>query len=685
MAKGPGIVVPDSQLLLRFAQQQEQAAFAVLVQRHGAMVLSVCRRMLYDRHEAEDVFQAAFLVLARKAAALPWEDSVGNWLYTVAYRLARHARAAGARRQSHEKPWSSVPGVPLGEEDEAARQPAADANPLLDVARRELRRIVDDELHRLPEKYRAPVVLCYLEGKTNEEAARELGWPTGSISRRLARARELLRQRLDRHGLALSTSLLTTSLVLPEALAQATVQAASSLTPLAGLSTAAPKALHALAAGKVQVAATMLLALGLGGVGVSLLGSAGLGPAGAREVGTPELPEGALEARLIAKKKTYTLDRGPRSPGEAVRPLLSVGDMPSVDLVLELCNRSNQHLDLRLGDGAAGLSLDLQGPGVSRVPEPDSGAPESTGLRLAPGKSQPLAITRLTTGFPGRRECLVWTEPGNYTLTACVDAAVNPAPRGGSDAGDGFGRIVFRSGPITLTVAERIDPLWTRLPVAEHRKLMQVARRVLREELGRDKLDSEARARARTAAFMLAIYAQHSPTGADILEAATLRDAALQLARSVKDDDLADARRQAGALDSLEVNLQADPRPRRFDDAHRLLEVMAQFRPQAEGGFGVTRTFRDLEKGVPGQALPDAGEIVAMAYQTAMVAELLKDRTPAGPDRLQRRWRDLAEDLRASATELAAATQAGQEQKARTAVRMVNATCLNCHDSFRGK
>jgi RNA polymerase sigma factor (sigma-70 family) len=176
----------DSQLLKRFARQQDEAAFAALVKRHGPMVLAVCRRILRDAHDADDAFQATFLVLVRKAPVIARPELLGNWLYGVAYRVAVKARIIAARRSERER---QVPAMTL-------------SDPLSDVTGRELRAVLDAELSRLPEKYRAPLVLCYLEGKTNEQAARLLGWPIGSISGRLARARELLRERLLSRGLA---------------------------------------------------------------------------------------------------------------------------------------------------------------------------------------------------------------------------------------------------------------------------------------------------------------------------------------------------------------------------------------------------------------------------------------------------------------------------------------------------
>jgi RNA polymerase sigma-70 factor (ECF subfamily) len=179
--------VSDATLLERFVTCREEAAFAALVQRHGPRVLGACRQILRNEHDAEDAFQATFLLLARKAADMPWRESVGGWLYAAAHRLSLNARAGVLRRHRRE--------IPLGEDMQA--------DPVKEIAQRELRWVLDDELDRLPEKYRAPVVLCYLEGMTNEEAARTLGWPAGSMSRRLERARGLLRRRLAGRGLSL--------------------------------------------------------------------------------------------------------------------------------------------------------------------------------------------------------------------------------------------------------------------------------------------------------------------------------------------------------------------------------------------------------------------------------------------------------------------------------------------------
>jgi RNA polymerase sigma factor (sigma-70 family) len=195
----------DGELLASFALGRAQPAFESLVHRHGAMVLGVCRRVLGNEHDAEDAFQASFLVLASKARSIRRRRCLASWLYRVAYRLSLQVRAAASRRRAHERQ------VPVVLQEDVAHE----------IIWRELRPALDQELDRLPDKYRQPVLLCYLEGKTHEEAARQLGWPKGTVAGRLARARELLRHRLARRGLGLSAAMFTA--VLSESAAAATV------------------------------------------------------------------------------------------------------------------------------------------------------------------------------------------------------------------------------------------------------------------------------------------------------------------------------------------------------------------------------------------------------------------------------------------------------------------------------
>lgn len=209
----------DPQLLERFASRQDgtgELAFAALVQRHGPMVLRVCRAALRDDHDAQDAFQAVFLVLVEKAGSLWVRDSLGPWLFGVALRITARARASDSRRRAHELKWaeggaSSVPNQ--GSDD--------------------LGSILHEEVGRLPERYRKAVLLCDLEGLTHEAAASYLGWPVGTVKSRQARGRERLRQRLARRGLApivwgsgtLSTRGMTSATV-PAALVNSTIQAA---------------------------------------------------------------------------------------------------------------------------------------------------------------------------------------------------------------------------------------------------------------------------------------------------------------------------------------------------------------------------------------------------------------------------------------------------------------------------
>jgi RNA polymerase sigma factor (sigma-70 family) len=206
----------DGQLLSRFLGHQDEAAFEALLRRHGPMVLGVCRRVLGHAHDAEDAFQATFLVLIRKAATIQPRGAVGNWLYGVAYRTALEARAAAARRRRNERQVADMA---------RHRSPAGNLSG-------ELREILDHELSRLPDTYRAAVVLCDLEGKPHKEVARQLGCPEGTVASRLSRGRRLLAGRLARRGITLAAGGLATALTrstlaapVPSALAASTAKA----------------------------------------------------------------------------------------------------------------------------------------------------------------------------------------------------------------------------------------------------------------------------------------------------------------------------------------------------------------------------------------------------------------------------------------------------------------------------
>jgi RNA polymerase sigma factor (sigma-70 family) len=185
----------DVRLLRRYATLRDEAAFALLVRRHGPMVLAVCRRMLSRSHDVEDAFQATFLVLARRAASIARPDQLANWLYGVAYRTALKARSLAARRRASERSLDD-------------RDFPAPADPIWP----DLAAVLDEEISRLPEKYRSAFVLCYLHGKSTAEVGKVLHCPRGTVLSRLAWARERLRGRLTRRGFALSAAALTTTL-----------------------------------------------------------------------------------------------------------------------------------------------------------------------------------------------------------------------------------------------------------------------------------------------------------------------------------------------------------------------------------------------------------------------------------------------------------------------------------------
>ncbi len=207
----------DAHLLHRFLRDGDANAFELLLWRHGPMVLGVCRRLLRDEHEAEDAFQATFLALLKKGNSIATGAALGGWLYRVAYRAALRLRAAQARRARREQPGADeLPCPALG--------PPGDED---------FRSVLDEEVNRLPARHRAAFVLCCLEGKSGAEAARELGCPPGTVSSRLTRAREQLRRRLTRRGLAPSAIALSAALAgeslaasLPVNLVQSTLEAA---------------------------------------------------------------------------------------------------------------------------------------------------------------------------------------------------------------------------------------------------------------------------------------------------------------------------------------------------------------------------------------------------------------------------------------------------------------------------
>jgi RNA polymerase sigma factor (sigma-70 family) len=265
--EAPDRELPDRELLSRYASQRSECAFAAIVRRHGPLVLRLCRRIVPNEADAEDAFQATFLVLSRKAASIRPADALASWLYGVAYRTAQKAKIAHARRLRHER----------------QARPREAQDPYAALALAEAHDVLHRELARLPDRFRLPLVLCYLEALTGDEAARQLGWPPGTLKSRLEQAREKLRRRLRARGMALSGA--AAASLFDDAKAAAAVPAAllnSTITVAAASGGAAATAavsanVNALAQGVIttmaltrltNIAVLLLLFLGVVGAGV---------------------------------------------------------------------------------------------------------------------------------------------------------------------------------------------------------------------------------------------------------------------------------------------------------------------------------------------------------------------------------------------------------------------------------
>jgi RNA polymerase sigma factor (sigma-70 family) len=301
----------DAVLLERFVSQDDETAFATLLARHGPMVLGICRRILRDSHDAEDAFQATFLVLARKAGTLRRPEALASWLYGTARHLASTVRRGKLRRQQRESdcPYSLAP--------------SSSADLLDDLSARELMLALDEEITCLPDSYRLPLILCCLEGHSHEEAARLLSWTLGSLKGRLERGRKKLRARLTRRGLTYSGTLLTLG-VLPGGTASA-----------AGRLTAETlQAALAFARGECGAISTEIVALAESGItsmtaakvkiGLALLLATSLA------VGT-----GALAHQVLATKQPQTPpeERDKATAQRADRPVMPADKRSDVDLI----------------------------------------------------------------------------------------------------------------------------------------------------------------------------------------------------------------------------------------------------------------------------------------------------------------------------------------------------------------
>jgi RNA polymerase sigma factor (sigma-70 family) len=331
---GEGETATDGQLLERFVATREELAFEVLVRRHGPMVLGVCRRILGHAHDAEDAFQATFLLLARKAASVRHRGAVGSWLYGVARRAALQAKRAAQRRRAREA--SAMPRPQAADDTWGA-----------------VREALDEEMARLPDRYRAVLILCDLEGQTRKEAARVLGWPEGTVASRLTRARRLLGRRLARHGLPLTASALAAALAegasaaLPSWLVSSTVKAAV-------LIAVGPAAATPAVALMKEVSQAMLmtkLKMTVAGVMVAtLLGVSGLVYRAAGQVAPGE-------GRLAAK---------PRTELEALRHEVELLKF-NLEVVLEKCRAQENELRALRGKGGDAAAAKLRDEAKHRL------------------------------------------------------------------------------------------------------------------------------------------------------------------------------------------------------------------------------------------------------------------------------------------------------------------------------
>jgi RNA polymerase sigma factor (sigma-70 family) len=300
----------DGQLLECFLTRRDEAAFEALVRRHGPMVLGVCRRVLRHADDAEDAFQATFLVLVRKAASVVPRERVGNWLYGVAYRTALAAKTTSIQRRTKERSMKEMP------------EPTAPAVSW----ENDWRPLLDQELSRLPEKYRVPVVLCELEGRTRREVAKQLDIPEGTLSSRLATARRLLARRLTRRGLVISAGAVALALAPPEASAALVISTVKAATLLAagGVATALVSArvaalmegaIQAMLRTRLKTLGMVLLVLGVLGTGAGYLTLPRLdaqptpNPRGTKQA--PAGKEGQTEKSAVEKLKPfYALGEG---------------------------------------------------------------------------------------------------------------------------------------------------------------------------------------------------------------------------------------------------------------------------------------------------------------------------------------------------------------------------------------
>jgi RNA polymerase sigma factor (sigma-70 family) len=304
-----GAGLTDADLMARFVTRRDGAALEALIRRHGSMVWSVCRRVLSNEQDAEDAFQASFLVFVRKAASIRGRAQVGNWLYGVAYRTALKARSATALRRNKERRAAAMTPAQTPTEEKWT----------------EWLPLLDQELARLPDKYRTALVLCELEGRPRKEAARQLGIPEGTLSSRLATGRRMLAKRFGRPGLALSAGALAASAVVPPTLLASTIKSASLIaTGQAAVAGVVSVRVASLAEGVIKAMLLTRISAGVVLLTVAAVLAAGTGtavycaPAGRPDAKPPAAPvasvqhlEGKKDKEEVKKEETEWGEAGP--------------------------------------------------------------------------------------------------------------------------------------------------------------------------------------------------------------------------------------------------------------------------------------------------------------------------------------------------------------------------------------
>jgi len=311
----------EAELLERFVTHHDDIAFEALMTRHGPMVLGVCRQLLHDPNDVDDAFQATFLVLVRKAGTLRRCDLLGNWLYGVAYRVATRARVMASRRTDRvaafQRQAEVVTAEGCGPADNRISNGTRDF---------ELKPRLHDEVHRLPEKYRAPIVLCYFEGLTHEEAAARLGCPLGTVKGRLARARDLLHRRLTRRGVTLSGATLASDLAIrrvdaavPTSLEHITLTAAQAVIRHAGLSLTTVSGVSLPVASLVEGVLQAMILNQVRTIALPLLLAAGTVAAGV-VVGATQLSGGPTDAQTAEQAAPKDFVKAKRSGNQASKP-----------------------------------------------------------------------------------------------------------------------------------------------------------------------------------------------------------------------------------------------------------------------------------------------------------------------------------------------------------------------------